>query len=57
MYCNYIATANLLNVLKFIGLRNKPDAQWEIKVLAGQMGKFVEELFPIAWESFNEIIK
>jgi thymidylate synthase (FAD) len=57
MYCNYIATANLLNVLKFIGLRNKPDAQWEIKMLAGQMGKFVEELFPIAWESFNEIIK
>lgn len=54
MYCNYIATANLLNVLKFIGLRNKPDAQWEIKVLAEQMGKFVEDLFPIAWEAFKE---
>ena len=54
MYCNYIATANLLNVLKFIGLRNKADAQWEIKVMAEQMGKFVEGLFPIAWEAFKE---
>lgn len=57
MYCHYIATANLLNVLKFIGLRNKPDAQWEIKVLAEQMGAFVQELFPTAWEAFTENTK
>ena len=53
MYCKYIASANLLNCLKFIGLRDKPEAQEEIRVLAQAMGGFIEELFPVAWEAFK----
>jgi len=53
MYCHYIATANLLNVLKFIGLRDKPESQWEIRRLAQEMGLVVSKLFPHAWEAFT----
>ena len=53
MYCKYIASANLLNCLKFIGLRDKPEAQLEIRVLAQAMGGFIKELFPTAWEAFK----
>lgn len=53
MYCKYVATANLLNILKFISLRDKPEAQWEIKKLAQQMGTFVAQLYPVAWAAFT----
>lgn len=54
MYCKYVATANLHNILKFISLRDKPEAQWEIRRLAQEMGKSVSQLYPIAWEAFKE---
>jgi len=54
MYCKYIATANLLNILKFISLRDKPDAQWEIRKLAQSMAAGVKELFPVAWDAFEK---
>ena len=54
MYCKYIASANLLNCLKFIGLRDKEDSQYEIRELAKAMAGFIQELYPITWEAFNE---
>lgn len=54
MYCKYVATANLHNILKFISLRDKPEAQWEIRRLAQEMGKSVSQLYPIAWEAFTK---
>ena len=54
MYCKYVATANLHNILKFISLRDKPEAQWEIRRLAQEMGNSVSELYPIAWEAFTQ---
>ena len=54
MYCKYVATANLHNILKFISLRDKPEAQWEIRRLAQEMSNSVSQLYPIAWEAFKK---
>lgn len=54
MYCKYIASANLLNCLKFIGLRDKEDSQYEIRELAKAMSGFVKELYPNTWEAFSQ---
>jgi thymidylate synthase (FAD) len=54
MYCKYVASANLLNCLKFIALRDKPEAQYEIRVLAQAMGTFIQDIFPITWEAFQK---
>lgn len=48
LYTTYYATACLSNIMKFIQLRDKPDAQWEIQVLAKAMMQFVEREFPYA---------
>lgn len=56
MYCKYVATANLHNILKFISLRDKPEAQWEIRRLAQEMGSSVAELFPEAWAAYTESV-
>lgn len=53
MYCKYIASANLLNCLKFIGLRDKPESQYEIRQLASAMGTFIQQLYPHTWEAFT----
>jgi thymidylate synthase (FAD) len=48
LYTTYYATTNLNNLFKFIHLRDKPEAQWEIQVLAKAMLKFAEREFPYA---------
>ena len=53
MYCKYVATANLHNILKFISLRDKPEAQWEIRRLAQEMSASVSRLFPVAWDAYT----
>ena len=53
-YTEYIATANLLNVLKFISLRNKPEAQQEIRVLATAMEGLVKECFPEVYSAYSK---
>lgn len=57
MYCKYVATANLHNILKFISLRDKPEAQWEIKRLAEEMGKSIADLYPVAWSAYKNMEK
>jgi len=37
-------------------LRDKPEAQWEIRKLAQEMGNSVSELYPIAWAAYLDTI-
>jgi len=53
MYVHYIASANLLNIMKFINLRDKPEAQWEIRVLAQAMDTMLSSLYPKVWAAFK----
>ena len=46
LYTTYYASANVSNIIKFIGLRDKSEAQQEIRVLAQAMKKFLEREFP-----------
>ena len=55
LYTEYYATANLNNILKFIGLRTHEGAQWEIQQLANSMLDIITELWPIAVGSYKEI--
>ena len=54
MFTSYIATANLLNVLKFLGLRNKPEAQYEMRLLAEAMEQLVSTKFPEVYKAYTE---
>ena len=45
LYTEYWATANLLNVIKFLKLRLAEDAQWEIRVMAQAMAEYVQDKF------------
>ena len=61
IYSEMYATMNLRSIFNFLSLRtHKPDAvhvsrpQREIEIIAEQMEKVVEELFPVALETFNK---
>jgi thymidylate synthase (FAD) len=54
-FTKYIATANLLNVLKFLALRDKPEAQYEMQLLAKAMSTIVKEKFPVVFDAFNKV--
>lgn len=53
LYTEMFATIDAHNLMKFIELRNAPDAQWEIQ----QYGKALEEMFklkmPVTYEAWN----
>jgi thymidylate synthase (FAD) len=51
-YSRMVASANLLNWLKFLKLRMAPDAQWEIRQYANAIGQVVASRFPKTWELF-----
>lgn len=46
LYTEYYATANLLNIQKFISLREAPDSQYEIREVAKAVRLIAESLFP-----------
>ncbi len=48
------ASANLRNWLAFLTLRLDPHAQYEIRVYADALGKFIADRFPRTWELFAE---
>jgi thymidylate synthase (FAD) len=54
LYTEYYGTCSLLNALKFIGLRNKPEAQWEIQVVAQAMLEILEDLWPVTIAAYKE---
>ena len=53
-YTEYWATANLLNIIKFLRLRLASDAQWEIRMMAQAMAEFVHDKFPETYETCRE---
>ena len=56
MYTEYYATANLNNILKFIGLRTHEGAQWEIQQLANGMLDIIRDLWPITLECYKKSV-
>ena len=52
LYTEYYATANLNNILKFIGLRSHKGAQWEIQQLSNSMLEIIREIWPVAVNSY-----
>ena len=55
LYTEYYATANLNNILKFIGLRTHEGAQWEIQQLAIAMLDIVSSLWPETVKAYKDI--
>ncbi len=54
-YSRMVASANLLNWLKFLKLRLPEAAQWEIRQFADAVGAAVAEKFPRTWELFKGV--
>lgn len=50
----FYATANLNNWFKYLGLRNKPDALYEIRDAAEQVESIISELWPVAFAEFDK---
>lgn len=55
-YTEWYWKANLHNIFHFLNLRMNPHAQYEIRVYADAMFKFVSERFPIACEAFEDYV-
>jgi len=53
-YSKMVASANLLNWLRFLGLRQAEDAQWEIRQFANAVGNLIAEKFPRTWALAQE---
>lgn len=53
-YSRMVTSANLLNWLRFLGLRMAPNAQWEIRQYANAIGELISERFPRTWQLFSE---
>jgi thymidylate synthase (FAD) len=52
-YSRMQASANLLNWLRFLGLRMDANAQWEIRQFAIVVGDLVADYFPRTWAVYN----
>jgi thymidylate synthase (FAD) len=52
-YSRMRANANLRNWLAFLTLRSAPDAQWEIRQFAFEVGKLIAERYPRTWHLFE----
>ena len=50
----FYATANLNNWFRYLGLRNKPDALYEIRDAAEQVESIISELWPVAFAEFDK---
>jgi len=53
-YSRMVASANLLNWLKFLKLRMAENAQWEIRQYANAVTEIVGQLFPRTYSLFQE---
>jgi len=52
LYTEYYATANLNNILKFVGLRSHEGAQWEIQKLSDYMLELIRGIWPVVVDSY-----
>ncbi len=55
LYTEYYASANLNNILKFIGLRSHDGAQWEIVQVAKAMLEILRDLYPETIKAYYEV--
>lgn len=53
IYSKMFATVNLLNLLKFITLRDHEHAQYEIKIYAQALKKLIEPIVPVTIKAFD----
>lgn len=53
-FSKMVAKTDLLNWLKFLNLRMRPSAQWEIRQYANIVGDIIRNKFPKTWELFEE---
>jgi thymidylate synthase (FAD) len=56
-YSRMYATVNLLNLFKFLKLRQSPHAQHEIRVYADAMLELIKDVVPVACEAFEKVGK
>jgi len=49
----FYGTVNLMNLIKFIGLRTHEGAQWEIQMVAEACREIATDLFPITMNAYN----
>lgn len=53
-YTKFVVSANLLNWMRFLSLRNEPSAQWEIQQYAKAIEEQLIAVAPVAMEKFVE---
>lgn len=56
LYTRFYATANLHNIFHYHKLRDDEHAQPEIREYARCIGHITEELFPLAWLAYKEMV-
>ncbi len=54
MYTQWMWKIDLHNLFHFLGLRMDSHAQYEIRMYANIIGQIIKDVFPIAWECFEE---
>jgi thymidylate synthase (FAD) len=54
MMTTYVVTGNIMSFARLYNLRNKPDAQKEIRDLAYQVCDIIQPLYPISWKYLTE---
>jgi thymidylate synthase (FAD) len=54
MYTEFIETGSLAAYSRLYKLRTSPDAQREIQFYANEIGKCIEEKFPVSWKALVE---
>jgi thymidylate synthase (FAD) len=53
MYTEWYWTGSLAAYARFVKQRTDPHAQYEIQVLARQVGEIIEPLFPVSWAALT----
>jgi thymidylate synthase (FAD) len=53
MYTEFIETGSLAAYARLFKLRTSPDAQREIQKYARELGKLLEEKFPVSWKALT----
>lgn len=53
MYTEFIETGSLAAYSRLYKLRTSPDAQREIQKYANEIGKLIEEKFPVSWKALT----
>jgi len=54
MMTTFVETASLKAYARLYALRNSPDAQLEIRQYAKQIGKLLENKFPVSWAALTD---